>query len=99
MNDTLKPPAKCSGQHRDQTDDIIDLDDEATRLEFIRFRNLLGWTKLRTAVELGYSFSAVKKWESAKERVTIPATAFNKLRRVAQQKTSCDSQGKIRVTA
>lgn len=68
---------------------------------FVAFRHALGWSQLRTAIELGVSRQTVENWESPRpeRNARIPATAYNVLRRLAQRETACDSQGRIRVTA
>lgn len=93
-SDNLKPPAKCAPKKLSE----VSPQDEETRRSFVAFRHAIGWSQLRTAIELGVTAKTIENWEhpSADRNRRIPATAFNMMRRIAQQETACDSQGKIR---
>lgn len=94
MTDSIRPTPKGAPR---KVRDVSPADDE-TRKSFMAFRHALGWSQLRTALELGVARSTVEDWESphAHRNCRIPATAFNFMRRLAREQ-GCDSLGRMKI--
>jgi ribosome-binding protein aMBF1 (putative translation factor) len=98
----LRPPRKCVTKNSWETERVRDVAVEQSRDEFVAFRCALGWSRLRTAVELGVSETTVENWESrelSKNARGVPAWAHSWMRRKSQLVAGVDSRGKIKVAA
>jgi len=104
MTKTYRGVAKASP--RDLTDSDgkpeaqLDPKERKSRDEFVAYISQLGWTQLHCSLELGVSRSTVECWVSpkAKKHTTIPGWAKDLVRRLAQERTGCDSTGRIRAS-
>lgn len=94
----VRPLAKTApGKSREAGDGPLDPDEEETRRNWLRFRNALGWSQLRCAIELGRDTTTIEAWESPRKKAhsRIPAREYRIMSALAGEK-GVESSGRIR---